>query len=62
MSDNQIISLETQILFYLLNLTVELLNRAQKKLAAIGAWENSKTAQLEAELKKIEVTITSFKF
>ncbi|MFS8001276.1 putative remorin [Helianthus anomalus] len=29
-------------------------NRAQKKLAAITAWENSKKAELEAELKKIE--------
>ncbi|KAJ0848182.1 putative remorin [Helianthus annuus] len=29
-------------------------NRAQKKLAAITAWENSKKAELEAELRKIE--------
>lgn len=32
------------------------LNRAQKKLSAVAAWENSKKASLEAKLKKIEVT------
>lgn len=31
------------------------LRRAHKKIAAIEAWENSKKASLEAELKKIEV-------
>ncbi|MBA0717715.1 hypothetical protein Golax_005507 [Gossypium laxum] len=30
------------------------MNRAQKKLSAIVAWENSKKAALEAKLKKIE--------
>ncbi|KAL0358963.1 UNVERIFIED_CONTAM: Remorin [Sesamum angustifolium] len=29
-------------------------NKAQKKISAIAAWENSKKASLEAELKKIE--------
>jgi len=33
------------------------LNRAHKKLSAISAWENSKKASVEAELKKIEVRI-----
>lgn len=35
--------------------TLEFFIRAQKKLSAIGAWENSKKASIEAELKKIEV-------
>lgn len=30
--------------------------RAQKKLSAVTALENSKKASIEAELKKIEVT------
>ncbi|KAI3705793.1 hypothetical protein L1987_76035 [Smallanthus sonchifolius] len=29
-------------------------NKAQQKLSAIGAWENSKKADIEADLKKIE--------
>ncbi|CAF2110460.1 hypothetical protein HID58_081752 [Brassica napus] len=29
-------------------------NKAQKKLSSVGAWENSKKAYAEAELKKIE--------
>ncbi|XP_073125926.1 remorin-like [Henckelia pumila] len=29
-------------------------NKAQKKLSAVGTWENTKQASLEAELKKIE--------
>lgn len=29
--------------------------RAQKKISAIGAWENSKKAAIEAELRQIEV-------
>lgn len=33
-----------------------LIYRAQKKLSAIGVWENCKKAGLEAELKQIEVT------
>ncbi|KAM7460805.1 hypothetical protein LguiA_028926 [Lonicera macranthoides] len=36
---------------------LNLLNRAQKNLSAIGLWEKSKVATIEAELKKIEVTI-----
>lgn len=32
-------------------------NRAQKHLSAIAAWENSKKAALEAELKKLEVIL-----
>lgn len=35
-------------------------NRAHKKLSAIGSWENTKKATVEAELKKIEVTIHAF--
>lgn len=31
------------------------IHRAQKKLSAIGAWENSKKAAIEAELRQIEV-------
>lgn len=38
---------------------LKLLNRAQKKLSAIAAWENSKIASVEANLRKIEV-IDSF--
>lgn len=34
-----------------------LFNRAQKKLSSVSAWENSKKANLEAKLKKIEVAI-----
>ena len=34
-------------------------NRSQKKLAAIGAWENSKKEEVDAQLIKFEVTITS---
>lgn len=30
-------------------------NRAQKQLSAVAAWENSKKAALEAQLRKIEV-------
>lgn len=30
-------------------------NRAHKKLSAVGSWENTKKANVEAELKKIEV-------
>ena len=33
------------------------LNRAYKKLSAVEAWENSKRAAVEAELKNIEVKI-----
>jgi len=33
------------------------LSRAHKKLSAISAWENSKKASVEAELKKIEVRV-----
>jgi len=36
---------------------LKLLSRAHKKLSAISAWENSKKASVEAELKKIEVRI-----
>lgn len=36
-----------------------ILCRAQKKLSAVTAWENSKKASVEAELKKIEVTYNS---
>lgn len=36
---------------------LKLLNRAQKKLSATEAWENSQKASVEAELKKIEVGI-----
>ncbi|KAM7525750.1 hypothetical protein LguiA_015652 [Lonicera macranthoides] len=32
-------------------------NRAYRKLAAIGAWENSKRASVEARLKQIEEEI-----
>lgn len=32
-----------------------LLSRAHKKLSAIGSWENSKKAAVEAELKQMEV-------
>lgn len=38
-----------------------LLIRAHKKLSSIGAWENSKKASLEAQLKQIEV-IGDFSF
>lgn len=31
--------------------------RAQKKMSTVLAWENSKKAMLDAELKKIEVKI-----
>lgn len=31
------------------------LNRAQKKLADVAAWENTKKAAIEAKLKKLEV-------
>lgn len=31
------------------------MSRAHKKLSAIGSWENSKKAAVEAELKQIEV-------
>ena len=31
-------------------------NRAAKKLAFITSWENAKKAEMEAELKKIEVS------
>lgn len=34
-----------------------MLNRAVKKMSAVTAWENSKKASIEAELKKIEVRI-----
>lgn len=34
-------------------------NRAQKHLSSVDAWENSKKAALEAELKKIEVILNS---
>lgn len=40
-------------MFYTL---LKLMNRAQKKVSAIVAWENSKKAALEAKLSKIEVT------
>lgn len=30
-------------------------NRAEKHLSAVAAWENSKKAALEAQLRKIEV-------
>jgi len=30
-------------------------NRAEKHLSAVAAWENSKIAALEAQLRKIEV-------
>jgi hypothetical protein len=30
-------------------------NRAYKKLSAVGSWENSHKASVEAQLKKIEV-------
>lgn len=36
---------------------MKLLSRAQKKLSAISAWENSMEAAMEAELTKIEVRI-----
>ncbi|KAL6531322.1 hypothetical protein OROHE_014391 [Orobanche hederae] len=36
--------------------------RAEKKISAIGAWENSKKASLEAELKKIDVMVTTVSF
>lgn len=31
------------------------MNKSHKKLSAISAWENSKKAAAEAELRKIEV-------
>ena len=31
------------------------LNRAEKKMSALDAWENSKKASVEAKLKEIEV-------
>lgn len=37
------------------NICVDLFNRAQKKVSAISAWENSKKANLEAKLRQIEV-------
>lgn len=39
---------------------LKLLIRAHKKLSSIGAWENSKKATLEAQLKQIEVMDFSF--
>lgn len=33
----------------------KLLNRAQKKLSEIGAWENTKKANVDAELKRMVV-------
>lgn len=42
--------------FWMLNLEVKSLYRAQKKLSAIGSWEDSQKASVEAELKRIEVT------
>lgn len=36
---------------------LELLNRAQKKLSSVAAWENSKKASVEAKLRKIEVIL-----
>lgn len=35
-------------------------NRAYKKLSSIEAWENSKKASVEAELKRLEVTYLLF--
>jgi len=32
------------------------LNRAEKKLSSVGTWENTKKANIEAKLKKLEVT------
>ena len=36
---------------------MKLLSRAHKKLSSVSAWENSKKAAVEADLKKIEVRI-----
>lgn len=36
---------------------MKLLCRAHKKLSSVSAWENSKKAAVEADLKKIEVRI-----
>ena len=40
---------------------LKLLIRAHKKLSSVGAWENSKKASLEAQLKQIEV-MSGFSF
>ncbi|KAF5464225.1 hypothetical protein F2P56_014317 [Juglans regia] len=36
-------------------------NKAQKKFSAIAAWENSKIASVEANLRKIEATLEKLK-
>lgn len=38
------------------------INRAQKKLSSVGAYENSKKAALEAKLRKKEVFILLSEF
>lgn len=39
--------------------SIEFWNRTYKKLRGIGSWENTKRAAVEAELKKIEVIMSS---
>lgn len=41
---------------------LKLLNRAQKKLSEIGAWENTKKANVDAELKRMVVRSFFFLF
>lgn len=38
----------------------ETVNRAQKKFSAVAAWENSKKASVEAQLRKMEVILLLF--
>lgn len=41
---------------------MNLMSRAQRKLSTITAWENSKKAATEAELRKLEVRTYFYKF
>nr|DAD47432.1 TPA_asm: hypothetical protein HUJ06_017369 [Nelumbo nucifera] len=51
------LQLHYEVIWYMFNNLAYLnnLNRADKKLSAIGSWENSKKASVEAQLRKVEV-------
>ena len=40
-------------------LSIPIYVRAHKKISAIGSWENTKKAGVEAHLKSIEVTFST---